>query len=337
MTQKPLKLIQYIRNLFRRARLELEELKDRAVPEPAGAKPEPVHKRVSLVIHNPRIPSMGNQKLNQALNWNDPDELARQYIADLQECSYGYANYEVVERFEVDGFPVKEDGFVYQPDDFVAAWQARQGFHQPDRVDYNRLLAQFDMIARVNSGEIDEFWLFAFPYAGYYESTMAGPGAFWCNSPPLPQSAGVRQRFIIMGFNYERGVGEMLEAFGHRAESIMRHVFRHTQGEANLWERFARYDQTHPDQAEVGIMHFAPNSVRDYNWGNTTKVLSRCDDWYNFPHLSGQARLVDCSEWGDGDTRAHHKWWFRHLPHVTGSANGISHNWWQYIIDPNRV
>jgi len=28
-----------------------------------------------------------------------------------------------------------------------------------------------------------------------------------------------------MGFNYERGVGEMLEDLGHRAESILSHVF----------------------------------------------------------------------------------------------------------------
>ena len=337
MTQKSFNLVQYIRKVFGRARVKLDKLAGHAESAAAGASYEPVHKRVSLIIHNPRIPSLGNRKLNEAMNWNDPDELTRDYIADLQACSYGYANYQVVERVEVDSFPVKEDGFVYRPDDFAAALQGRRGFHQPDLVDYGRLLAEFDMIAKVNSGEIDEFWLFAFPYAGYYESTMGGPDAFWCNSPPLPHTAGARRRFIIMGFNYERGVGEMLEAFGHRAESIMRHVFHNAQAEANLWERFARYDQTHPGQAEVGIMHFAPNSVRDYNWGNTTKVLSRCDDWYNFPNLTGQTRLVDCREWGDGDIRAHHKWWFRHLPHVAGSANSISHNWWQYIIDPNRV
>ena len=337
MTQKPFNLVQYIRSVFHNARVELDKLTGRAESAATGAKPEPVHKRVSLIVHNPRIPTMGNRKLNEALNWNDPDELARHYIADLQESSYGYANYKVVERIEVEGFPVKEDGFVYRPDDFVAALQARRGFHQPDRVDYSRLLTEFDMIAKVNSGEVDEFWLFAFPYAGYYESTMAGPGAFWCNSPPLQNTAGAQRRFIIMGFNYERGVGEMLEAFGHRAESIMRHVFRHTQGEANLWERFSRYDQTHPGRAEVGMMHFAPNSVRDYDWGNKTTVLSCCHDWHNFPHLTGQARPVDCREWGHGDIRAHHKWWFHHLPHVAGSANGISYNWWEYIIDPNQV
>jgi hypothetical protein len=39
-----------------------------------------------------------------------------------------------------------------------------------------------------------------------------------------------------MGFSYERGVGEMLENMGHRAESIMEKTFDGLTGEDNLWE-----------------------------------------------------------------------------------------------------
>ena len=63
-------------------------------------------------------------------------------------------------------------------------------------------------------------WLWGFPYAGYYESIMAGPGAFWCNAPALKETGQAQRRFIIMGYNYQRGVGEMLENLGHRAESL---------------------------------------------------------------------------------------------------------------------
>jgi hypothetical protein len=140
-----------------------------------------------------------------------------------------------------------------------------------------------------------------------------------------------------MGFNYERGVGEMLEDFGHRTESIMAKVFERTHGEANLWERFCRYDQKYPGRAEVGNVHFAPNSQRDYDWGNPRLVPSRCDTWYRFPNLSGEPRIVTCTEWGNGDIRKHHVWWLRHLPHVVGETNGISWNWWEYVVDPNRV
>ncbi len=308
-----------------------------AAQQPVGQKPEPVTRRVSLIIHNPTVPGADRQRLNKVLKWGDPDALAAAYINDLREISYGYCNYEIVERQEVDKFPRKQDGFTYKADDFVAAWKAREGFHQPDAVDYDALLAEFDMISKVNSGAVDEFWLFAFPYAGYYESIMGGPGAFWCNAPPLQQTAHAKRRFVIMGFNYQRGVGEMLEAFGHRAESIMKYTFRNKKGADNLWQRFIRYDQTDKGQAEVGLMHFAPNSVRDYDWGNTTRVASRCDNWLNFPDLSGAPRIVDCNDWGKGDIRAHHQWWFRRLPHITGADNGIAYNWWQYIVDPNLV
>lgn len=285
----------------------------------------------------------GGRKLSQLFRWHDPDELAREYIINVRDASYGYANYEIVERIEVDGFPVKEDGFAYTADDYVSRWYTRTGFHYPDRVDYPRLLAQFAVVAKVNLDQIDEVWLFGFPYAGYYESLMVGPGAFWCNAPPLDTNqpgapiGRCRRRFVVMGFNYERGVGEMLENLGHRAESIMTHVYRHKRGAANLWERFTRYDKTYPGQAECGNVHFAPNSERDYDWGNRRKVPSRCDDWLNFPHFQGTIRQVNCADWGHGDIREHHLWWFRHLPHMPGKSDGILNNWWEYIIDPNHV
>lgn len=305
--------------------------------QPVGLKPEPVTKRVSLIIHNPRVPAVDNQRLTKALKWRDPRRLVKDYIADLHECSYGYVNYKVVEEIEVDRFPRKADGFIYGADEYYQAWRTRKGFHDPDAVDYDALLDEFDMVKKVDAGKVDEFWLYAFPYAGYYESIMGGPGAFWCNAPPLMQTANASRRFIIMGFNYQRGVGEALEAFGHRAESIMKYTFRHKKGEDNLWERFWRHEKENPGQSEVGWMHFAPNSERDYDWGNKRLVLSRWKMWQNFPDLSGEPVMCNCSDWGDGDIRSHHQWWFKLLPHVTGSSDGIAYNWWQYIIDPNLV
>ena len=299
--------------------------------------PDPVRPRVLLIIHNPVVGSANGRKLSQVLQWHDPDALVKQYIFDVEAASFGYANYEIVERIEVDDFPVKADGFVYDAESYLFRWRTRTGFHQPDRVDYGRLLDQFSVIEKINSNLIDEVWLMGFPYAGYYESVMAGPGAFWCNAPPLTQIERCERRFVVMGFSYERGPGEMLENLGHRAESIMKQVYRHKRNDANLWERFTRYDLTHPGQAECGNVHFAPNSERDYDWGNGRIVLSACDNWLNFPQLGGQPRRVNCQEWGNGDTRQHHLWWLGHLPHVVGKTGGIANNWWQYVINPNSV
>ncbi len=310
---------------------------DPSEKEAVGQRPPPVTRKVLVIIYNPKVKSAGGKKLSEVMGWNDPDVLTPGHIADLKTASYNYANYVVAERIEVDRMPTKLDGFTYDPDQFVNLMKAGKGFHDADAVDYHRILADFNIIAKVNSGAIDEVWLHAFPYAGFYESIMAGPGAFWCNAPPLEHTETATKRFVIMGYNYQRGRGEMLENIGHRAESILTYVFRHTKGEANLYERFARYDKTHPGQAEVGVVHYAPNSLKDYDWGNKTKVKSRADTWKNFPALTGESRIVDTAEWGNGDTLAHHIWWFQHFPHVTGGKDGVAYNWFKYVIDPNLV
>ena len=174
---------------------------------------------------------------------------------------------------------------------------------------------------------------------------MVGQGAYWCNAPPVEGVACAR-RFVVMGFNYERGVGEMLENFGHRTESILTRVYGSwrewggwapARGErGHAWDRFTAYEAVVPGEAGCGTVHFAPNSARDYDWGNPTPVWSTCDDWLHYPALTGRRRRVDCREWGGGDIRAHHRWWLAHLPRAAGrDASGRLHNWWTYAVDVN--
>lgn len=305
-------------------------------PKPPPQPPSNVTKNVLLIIHNPRIPLMQGRTLRDVFGWNDATQLAAEYARDLHTVSHGYISYNIVETIEVDGFPTKIDGFTYSADSYYTMWRDRTPPHTPDWADYEAILRNHNVIPQINAGVIDEVWLHAFPQAGYYESRMVGPGAFWCNAPAI-ETAAVNRRFVVMGFNFERGVGEMLESFGHRAESIMQHVYRQHRGDANMWERFTRYDKTHPGMSGAGNIHFAPNSDRDYDWGNQRTVLSCADDWLNYPHLTGEARPMTCHDWGGGDIRKRHRWWLERLPHVSGSLDGVANNWWSYIIDPNLV
>lgn len=306
-----------------------------AVPAGTGL-PEPLERRALVIIYNPPVPCESNRPLIEALGWNDPARLIEGYISDLRQASYGYLNYRVTQVITAEHFPVKADGFCYDADAYVQAMQTNSGFHQPDTVDYARILEEFNLLSRIDADEFDEVWLFGGPYAGFYESIMVGPQAFFCNAPAYEHS-GVGRRFIIMGFNYQRGVGEMLEAFGHRAESMMRRVFAGQSGDADLWERFNRIELRNPGQAEVGSVHFAPNSLRDYDWGNPAPVFSRSRAWLNFPDLSAPAVEMTCAEWGGGDIRRHHVWWLERFPHLLGQSNGIAWNWWWYAADPNTV
>lgn len=296
--------------------------------------------RVLVVVFDPVVDPATGKKLSEQQGWRKVEDLATAYMGDILAVSTGMARYQIVQRIDVDEFPALADGYRYTPASYLAVLRGGAAPHQPSQVDYAALLARFNVLQRVARNEIDEVWMFAFPHAGFYESTMGGVGAFWCNAPPLKNTAGCARRFVLMGFSYERGVGEMLEAFGHRVESIMTKVFEHTTGEANLWERFCRYDQKAPGKAEVGTIHFAPNSERDYDWANPREVPSFCDSWYKFPELDTPlraARKVSAAEWGGGDIRGHHLWWLTHLPRVAGRKNGVHNNWWQYAIDPNKV
>jgi hypothetical protein len=312
-------------------------LRPQSKPEPIPLPTDSIFDgKVCLIVIDPILPTSGGRRLTSVAGWKDPDLLVQEFLKDLEEISYGFARYRIVESILVDQFPQKIDGFRYTEEEYLRVVRTRQGIHQPDDIDYQALLREHQIIEKINTNQIDEVWTISFPWAGFYESRMAGPGAYWCNSPALGDTNQAARRFIIMAFNYERGVGEMLESYGHRAESILARVFQKTRGVDNLWERFTRHELSHPGQAEVGNIHFAPNSRQDYDWGNPIPVLSRCRNWRSYPDLSTAPHMVTCQEWGGGDIRAHHRWWFSQMPHISGQSAGISYNWWEYIVNPNR-
>jgi hypothetical protein len=305
-------------------------------PEPVIEPARMVTSRVLLVIFDPVMDPFSGERLSHKMNWRSVDDLVSGFIADIADTSRGLARYQVVERIELNEFPAKTDGFCYDPLSIMAVLSGGVP-HSPAMVDYQAILKEFNIVERVNNRDIDEVWLFAFPHAGFYESRMAGQGAFWCNSPVLEHTSSCSRKFVIMGFSYERQVGEMLESFGHRSESILAKIFENSSPGSNLFERFLHYDKLSPGHAEVGSIHFAPNSESDYDWNNPRLVLSHCDDWIHFPAAAGPARQVNSDEWGNGDIRLHHKWWLRHLPKVAGQTDGIANNWWQYIMNPNLI
>ncbi|MFZ5856567.1 MAG: hypothetical protein ACOYZ6_07035 [Chloroflexota bacterium] len=292
--------------------------------------------KVMLIVYDPTMED--GQKLSQKMSWYRPDDLVTAFTADILQYSHGMARYQIVQRHMLDEFPVKTDGYRYTPQAYLDVLRGVSQPHVPQDADYTAILNRFNVLSKITSGEIDEVWVFAFPYAGFYESAMGGAGAFWCNAPPLKNTAQCPRRFVVMGFNYERYVGEMLESFGHRTESILVKTFEKLAGDANLWTRFIRYEKSAPGRAACGNIHYAPNSERDYDWNNPAPVSSECYDWLlNFPNFKGDVRTVTAAEWGSGDIRLHHQWWLNRIPHVEGRKNGIHHNWWQYIIDPNKL
>ena len=355
-------LLDWLRNLFSSPTPATPTAPSTPSPVPPPAKPavspdnttEPVRivtSRVLLVIYDPVMNAATGEKLSQVMQWQRPDDLANAFIQDIQEASGGMARYQIVQRVELNAFPALVDGFHYDAASYTKVQNKIAPPHVPQEVDFQPILTGLNILPRVARQEIDEVWIFNFPYGGFPESTMGGAGAFWCNSNPLTSTASCNRQFIIMGFSYERGVGEMLESFGHRSESMISKVFKcqnfvtwaYQTGRVpatlgpnpNLFQQFVSFNQIAPGKSGVGTIHFAPNSDRDYDWNNPRLVPSNCYGWYTFPNFSNDIRQVNASEWGNGDIHAHHVWWLKHLPKTAGRTSRVANNWWQYIMDPN--
>jgi hypothetical protein len=300
-----------------------------------AAEPDTLALRVSLLVFDP-LADDSALTVREAIGWGDPLALTSDFIASLREASHGLVSVTVVDTVVSTEFPPKTDGFRYSCGEYLAHWRAREGWHRPDLSDYRWIIREFGLARKIDDGVADEIWMWGGPYFGFWESTMAGPRAYFCNSDPV-EGVESTKPFVIMGYSYERGVGEMLENLGHRTESILTHVYGGWAPEStHAWNRFTLYDKVLPGKAACGNVHFAPNSETDYDWGNPRQVWSTCDDWLSYPELTGARRLVDCAEWGNGDIRLHHEWWFRHLPHVAGRTNGMLNNWWAYVFEFHR-
>jgi hypothetical protein len=312
-----------------------------AMPASDDDRLDVLPQKVLLVVYDPVVDQASGVTLSQKMHWQNVDELINGYIADIDESSGGLVKFQVVERIDRDEFPLKVGGFRYDVNTYFT--QPKPPFADVG-ADYYQIISDLNLLTRIDNHEIDEVWIIAFPFAGFNESIMIGKCAFPCNSNPLGNTDQCSRRFVMMGFSYERYVGQMLEDFCHRAESILAYIYTPAKGEANLYARFVRYDKVKPGEAEVGSVHYAPNSDSDYDYGNPRYVTSRCDDWFNFPDFKNEIKQVNCDAWGSDEThpddrwtRNHHKWWLNHLPRKVGRTNGIANNWWKYIVDPNRV
>jgi hypothetical protein len=185
-------------------------------------------------------------------HWNRSDGLITQYIEAMRKASKDILVYQVVEKLEVAEYPVLMEGSQYTDTTYTGVLaDSKSALRDANGnyllADYQQILQKFDLLRKAENAQIDEVWMFGGPYFGFYESRMVGRNAFWCNGPGMEENC---RRFVIMGFNYERDVKEMIHDYGHRAESILakyfgsetylRKIYRleSTAAPANAYEQF---------------------------------------------------------------------------------------------------
>jgi hypothetical protein len=254
--------------------------------------------------------------------------------------------------------------------DRVSATDMHAYLYFYQRTDYRKFFAtvpfkigaQTRSIAdHVRAGRIDEVWAFGGPLLGMLEAMMLGPGAYDINGGVEPNVNSGRL-FVVMGFNYEVGVGNMLHSYGHRTEGIMKHAYGawnnqygSTPGEVQIitnWDKFTSfYGQTIPGASVCGNVHWPANATHDYEYDNQRQVPSSADDWLSYPNLRGTVTQVGGeATWGrpyrvpggqPGTTVADYQrnylvWWFKRLPKANErNADGKLNNWWRYVVQPD--
>lgn len=294
------------------------------------------HPRITVINFDPILTSQGDQRLHDYWGWYDPFIQMSTYLGGMAEASHDLALERMTQFIDMDFWPVKADGFQYTEAQYIAG-----NWHFPDGVDYNTIARDYDLARKVDRGEVDEVKVFGAPYFGYWESTMAGKGGYWCNSG-AQQKIACSKIFIMMGWNYERSVS--LHATGHRAESIMTEVYDgwNVDGDRTIWDRFGwNIGQTTISSIYgVGSAHYPCNGDADYDYGNPQRVTSCAPDWLNnFPNFTGETELVGRLTWGLPWEFNFFKWWYQHMPHVAGrnALDGYDrlNNWWEYIFNFN--
>jgi hypothetical protein len=230
-----------------------------------------------------------------------------------------------------------------------------------DRTDYNYILdeqvfpgADRTIAQYVRDGLVDEVFTFEGPPKSMWEAAMMGHGAYYVNGDAWPEINSDRA-FVVMGFNYEREVPEMVHDFGHRTEGIMTHVYGEWSNNPywrdkaeplpinTNWDRFTAFKGVLPvgQDAACGSVHFTPNAtnLKDYStdpdWSLISRVRSTCDDWLTYPNFKGVKQVITASAW-KGTQLGFLNWWLKHLPKADGcNPDERLNNWWRYVVEPD--
>ena len=204
-----------------------------------------------------------------------------------------------------------------------------------------------DICNYVDNQGVKEVWIWMYHTANMspIESNMAPKlagifGDYFYGYADISNSSRVddlprcNHTYTVYEYNYWRALSENLENHGHQIEAVLRNM-----DYTLFWFKWVSpYGQASPTVNRCGWTHSPPNTTAQYDWANTTQVLSDCEDWN--PQRTGTVKTVDCTTWGgSGCANANtgfKVWWMQNIP---GKGNGLTYNgealrnWWDFFGD----
>lgn len=152
--------------------------------------------------------------------------------------------------------------------------------------------------------------------------------------------------YTVYNYNMDRGLGTMIENHTHQIEHVLNFIDGRDVTPQNQWQNLLFWGKFVGSEANhkiinpgCGWTHYPPNGQSDYDWRNTTTVLSDCENW--LPDGGGQKVVYNCLNLANGvcpnDEGVTFKiWWMQNIP---GNNHNLFYsgkkltNWWGFFSD----
>lgn len=313
------------------------------------------------------------QKASEYLGFSLRESVSR-LKKEVQDGTNGYLNVNIVDTITLNEFPTYNRYASMTESQFHKLFPSdRHGYGQwygwwsrnesqsiiPSALDsgfyfnYNYLISKCNLIQLKNQGLFDMVWVFGIDPLSMYETAMIGNHPFRVNGTPITADC---DNFIIAGLTFSRPDGA-IESLCHWFEAMMNYTYGVSDAkynsilqfndisELNSWEKFFLCKKRSPASNTVygvGQVHFSPNSLYDYEWGNYTSVKSYHREFLTqYPDIQGNGDTFSAQEYANtynSWAESHHVWWMKHFPHFKGNdKDGYLQNWWDYVLDLKYV
>lgn len=228
------------------------------------------------------------------------------------------------------------------------------------RPDYKAILNRENICDLVDNKGLNQVWLYGYHTKNIVpvESNMSmgnSSRSSWnhetygdvSNSEQSDDLPVCNKTYVLYNYNFTRGVGEMVHNHGHHLEQL----FTWVEGvyllpasavpNSLFWGKLVGSDTPFLRTARVlrpgcGWAHYPPNANNEYEYDNSTKRESDCEDWK--PDGTGAKKPVSCANWGcSGDTQKQFiVWWMQNLPGLNTNLRYQDkqlRNFWEFYID----
>lgn len=199
--------------------------------------------------------------------------------------------------------------------------------------DYNAVVTRQNICDLVDNKGVKEVWIWSYTgltRAGWESNFSSSYGDISNSDRDTSDLPVCKKSYTVYEYNYGRGASEATEDHIHQYEAMFGEINR-----GLFWDKYVGYFPSSPldpsSGRRCGWAHYPPNGTKDYDWTNTSYVLTDCMDWK--PDGSGTKSSINCNQW-NCSSKDYFVFWMQNIP---GLNNDLTYhgarlrNWWDFI------